>query len=80
MKVWIKILDLPELVGVFGERTFAFTFSGDTLNDLLQAMLTHYGPPLSQVLLNAEGRFNPAVQIIVKGKMCAQHLDRPIYL
>jgi hypothetical protein len=80
MKVWIKILDLPELVTVFGDRTFSFSFSGQTLNDLLRTLLAQYGSALSRVLLEADGRFNQAVQILVKGKLCAQDLDKPIPL
>ncbi|MBA4392882.1 MAG: hypothetical protein C0407_04950 [Desulfobacca sp.] len=80
MNVAIKVLDLPELIAVFGERTFSFTFSGETLNDLLQALLTRFGPTLSRVLFYAEGQFNKTIQIIIKGKLCAQHLDRPITL
>ena len=80
MNVWIKVLDLPELVSVFGERKIFFSFTGETLNDLLQALLTSYGPALSRILLDPEGRLNKAIQVIVNGKLCAQQTDSPICL
>jgi hypothetical protein len=80
MNVWIKVLDLPELHLIFGESRFSFTFSGETLNDLIQALLARFGPTLSLVLFDAEKQFNKAIQIIVKGKLCAQQMDRPIFL
>jgi hypothetical protein len=80
MKVWIKVLDLPELVSIFGEREFSFSFPGQTLDDLLRALLSHYGPTLSQVILDPEGGLNKAVQVFIKGHLCSRQMDRPIYL
>lgn len=80
MNVRIKVLDLPEVVSVFGERKFSFSFSGQTLQDLLQALFNHYGPCLSNIILDPEAGLNKAVQISIKGNLCAQQLDRPIYL
>jgi len=80
MKVWIKVLDLPELVSVFGERKFPFSFSGQTLQDLLRALLSHYGPTLSRVILDTEGGLNKAILVSIKGSLCSQQMDRPIYL
>ena len=80
MKVSIKVLDLPELVSVFGEREFPFSFSGQTLQDLLRALISHYGPTLSQVILDREGGLNKAVQVFIKGNLCSQQMDRPVYL
>lgn len=80
MKVWIKILDLPELVSVFGERKFAFSFLGETLQDLLRALLAHYGPALSRIILDHEGRLNKAIRVIVNGRLCAPRQDSPVFL
>jgi hypothetical protein len=80
VEVWIKVLDLPELVSVVGERGFSFSFSGATLKDLLQALERRYGNSFSKVILDSEGRLNPSIQILVQGQACAQPLDRPVLL
>jgi hypothetical protein len=75
MQVRIKILDLPELAKLFGRREFPFSFSGETLKDLLQALLARYGSALEGILLDSRGRWDPAIQIIVKGRLCAEAID-----
>jgi ThiS family len=80
MKVWIKILDLPELVSVFGERKFAFSFPGETLHDLCIALLAHYGPALSRIFLDPEGQLNKAIRVVVNGRLCAPGQDSRVFL
>ena len=75
MRVRIKILDLPELADLFGRREFPFSFSGETLKDLLQALVDRYGSALEEILLDSRGKWNPAIQIIVKGRLCAEAID-----
>ena len=75
MQVRIKVLDLPELADLFGRREFPFSFSGENLKDLLQALFDRYGSALEGILLDSRGRWNPAVQIIVKGRLCAEAID-----
>jgi hypothetical protein len=75
MQVRIKVLDLPELADLFGRREFHFSFSGENLKDLLQALFDRYGSALEGILLDSQGRWNPAVQIIVKGRLCAEAID-----
>jgi hypothetical protein len=74
-QVRIKILDLPELADLFGQRELSFSFSGETLKDLLQALFERYGLALERILLDSRGRWNPAVQIIVKGRLCAEAVE-----
>jgi hypothetical protein len=78
--VWIKVLDLPELVDLFGERGFPFSFSGATLKDLLQALERRYGNSFSKIILGSEGRLTPTIQILVQGRPCVQPLDSPVLL
>ncbi len=75
MQVRIKILDLPELAKLFSRREFPFSFSGETLKDLLQALLDRYGSALEGILLDSQGKWNPAIQIIVKGRLCAEAIN-----
>jgi hypothetical protein len=77
VEVWIKVLDLPELVDLFGARGFSFSFSGETLQEFLKALEVHYGSPFSRIVFDAEGRLNQALQILVQGKLCAQPLASP---
>jgi hypothetical protein len=69
MQVWFKVLDWPELIKVLGQREFAVTFPGETIGDLLQVLLSQYGPPLARLLLDPQGTMNKAVQFIVSGKL-----------
>jgi hypothetical protein len=80
MEVWVKVLDLPELVSVFGEKGFSFSFSGETLKELLEALEVHYGSPFSRIVFDSEGRLNQDLQILVQGKSCAQPLASPAVL
>jgi len=75
MQVRIKVLDLPELADLFGRREFHFSFSGENLKDLLQALFDRYGSALEGILLDSRGRWNPGVQIIIKGRLCAEAVD-----
>jgi hypothetical protein len=75
MQVRIKVLDLPELADLFGRRDFHFSFPGETLADLLQALFDRYGSALKGILLDSRGKWNPAVQIIIKGRLCAEAVD-----
>jgi len=75
MQVRIKVLDLPELADLFGRREFHFSFSGENLKDLLRALFDRYGSALEGILLDSRGNWNPTIQIIVKGKLCAEAID-----
>ena len=75
MQVRIKVLDLPELAALFGGREFPFSFPGETLQDLLQALWERFGSALAGILLDARGSWNPAVQIIVNGRLCGGAFD-----
>jgi hypothetical protein len=80
VEVWVKVLDLPELVSSFGSRGFSFRFSGETLKDLLQALEQRFGQSFSRIVFDSEGRLNPAIQILVRGQPCAQPLGSPVFL
>lgn len=79
MQVRIKVLDLPELAALFGRREFHFSFSGKNLKDLLKALFDRYGSALEGVLLDSRGKWDPAVQIIIKGRLCAEAAE-PVLL
>ena len=75
MRIRIKVLDLPELADLFGRREFPFSFSGENLKDLLCALFDRYGSALEGILLDSRGIWNQTIQIIVKGKLCAEAID-----
>ena len=79
MHLRIKILDLPELVEIFGQGAFSFSFSGKTVKELIQALVSRYGPALSKVMLDSEGNLNTAIQMVVEGQLCGQ-ATKPIFL
>lgn len=79
MKVWIKVLDIPELAACFGKRKFPFVFSGETLDDLLQAMKAHYGSVLSKILWDGQGKWDQSIQMIINGR-CYGVEGKPIFL
>jgi hypothetical protein len=71
MNVQIKVLDLPELAAIFGQSRFSFSFPGDDLAGLLQALAERYGEVLKNILLDSDGQGNPAIRLIVRGRLCA---------
>ena len=80
MKVFINVLDLLERVDVFGEKGFYFSFSWETLQDLLKALEQWYGCSFSKMIIDAQGRLNPAIQIIIQGQPCRHSLKNPVRL
>lgn len=79
MEVWIKCLDLPELVAVFGNREIAFAFKGRTLEDFFQALKIHYGPDFTRVLWDSQGKGDPSIQMIINGQFYGME-GRPMEL
>jgi hypothetical protein len=75
MRIRIKVLNLPELASVFGRRDFPFSFSRENLKDLLQALSEKYGSALDRILQDPGGQWNQSVQIIVRGRLCAQEIN-----
>ena len=59
MQVRIKVLDLPELTDLFGRRDFPFSFTGNSLEDFLQALFNRYGSALKGILLEFGRKVEP---------------------
>jgi hypothetical protein len=78
MKVFFKVLDWPELIAVLGKRELALSFPGETIGDLLEALLVQYGPPLARLLRDSQGKMNKTVQFIVSGKLSEQEYQSVI--
>ncbi len=79
VQVWIKVLDIPELAAVFGKREFPLVFSGETLDDCLQALKARYGPVLSRILWDGRGKWDQSIQVIINGR-CYGDEGKPILL
>jgi hypothetical protein len=75
MNVWIKVLDMPELAAAFGKREFSLEFSGETLDEFLQALKALYGP----VLWDGQGKWDQSIQMIINGRVYGIE-GRPIFL
>ena len=72
MKVNVKIL-LPMLAEVIGRKELEADFAGETVNDLIEHLVTRYGRKARQALCNEKGELAPIVQVLLNGKEWVPH-------
>jgi MoaD family protein len=67
MKVHLRIF-LPVLPKAIGHRELDVEFAGQTVNDLIEHLIARYGRKARQALYDAQGQWDPVVQILVNGE------------
>lgn len=72
MKVNLKIL-LPLLSEAIGRKELGVELAGETVNDLIEYLVTRYGRKAGQALYDKKGKLDPLVQILLNGKEWVTH-------
>ncbi len=67
MKVHLKIF-LPVLPEAIGRRELEVEFAGETVNDLIEHLVTRYGRKAKQALYDDKGKLDPVVQVLINGE------------
>ena len=62
--VTIEFLGLPNAAKLAGGKSFALSFAGGTIADLVRALVEQRGEPLGRFLLDGEGKLDLAFQVI----------------
>ena len=62
--VTIEFLGLPNAAKLAGGKSFALSFAGGTIADLVRALVEQRGEPLRRFLLDGEGKLDLAFQVI----------------
>ena len=68
MKVNLKILGLPTLSKVTGEKELDVNFEGKTVNDLIGYIVKRYGRKAEEALLDEEGKLDITIQVLLNGR------------
>ena len=79
MKVNLKIF-LPALPEAIGRKELEVQFAGETVNDLVQHLVTRYGRAAKQALYDETGKLDPVVQVLLNGQewITRDQLDRTL--
>lgn len=76
MRVNLKIL-LPTLPEVIGRKELEVVFVGETVNDLIDHLITRYGRKAKQALYDETGDVDLVIQVLLNGEkwITRDHLD-----
>jgi molybdopterin converting factor small subunit len=72
MKVNIQFF-LPGIKDAIGANEVQVVFSGTTLGELIDHLITEYGPMLRKALFDEHGNLDPLVQILHNGEQWVLH-------
>lgn len=67
MRVKIEIATFPKLSAFIGSKEFEMRIHGSSIHDLLDALISEYGPNIQEMLYAEGGEFDPMIQIIRNG-------------
>ena len=72
MKVNLKLF-LPVLPEVIGRKELEVEFAGETVNDLIEHLVTRYGRKARQALHDEKGKLDPVIQVLLNGEEWITH-------
>lgn len=72
MRVNLKLF-LPALSEVIGRKELTLEFAGETVDDLLEHLITHYGRKARQALCDERGQLDPVIQVLLNGEQWVTH-------
>jgi MoaD family protein len=67
MKVNLRIF-LPTVPEIIGRKELEVEFSGETINDLIDHLVTKYGKKVRHTLYDEEGKLDQLVQVLHNGE------------
>jgi molybdopterin converting factor small subunit len=68
MRIIVEFLGFPIVTDVIGKKKLELVAPGETLEDVINELITHYGEKVRDAFYNARGNFDPMIQIALNGK------------
>lgn len=68
MKITVEFLSLPNVVKIVGGKSLALDFRGETIDDLVKAIVDKYGQKLRRFLLDESGKLDMMFNVLLNKK------------
>jgi len=68
MRINVEFAGLPMVSDIVREKKLALDLSGDTVRDVIDELIKRYGKKVRQAFYDAQGNFDPMIQIALNGK------------
>ncbi len=68
MKINVEFLGLPMVSDVVGKKKLELVFSGETIKDVIDELIRHYGTKVRNAFYDSDGKFDVMIQIALNGK------------
>jgi len=68
MRIIVEFLGFPIVTDVIGKKKLELVAPGETLEDVINELITRYGEKVRDAFYNALGNFDPMIQIALNGK------------
>jgi molybdopterin converting factor small subunit len=68
MRIIVEFLGFPIVTDVIGKKKLELVAPGETLEDVINELITRYGEKVRDAFYNARGNFDPMIQIALNGK------------
>jgi molybdopterin converting factor small subunit len=63
MRIIVEFLGFPIVTDVIGKKKLELVAPGETLEDVINELITRYGEKVRDAFYNARGNFDPMIQI-----------------
>jgi len=68
MKINVEFLGLPMVSDIVREKKLELEIFGETVRDAIDELIKRYGKKVGQAFYDAQGNFDPMIQIALNGK------------
>jgi molybdopterin converting factor small subunit len=68
MKINVEFLGLPMISEVLGKKKLELDITGNTVNDVIEELISSYGNKVKDFFYDKEGNFDVMIQITLNGK------------
>jgi len=68
MKISVEFLGFPTVSDVVGKKNLELDISGQTVKDVIDELINHYGRKVRDAFFDAQGNFDLMIQIVHNGK------------
>jgi molybdopterin converting factor small subunit len=68
MKIIVEFLGFPIVTDVIGKKKLELVVPGETVEDVINELITRYGEKVRNAFYDARGNFDPMIQIALNGK------------
>ena len=68
MRITVEFLGFPIVTDVIGKKKLEFVAPGGTVKDVINELMTRHGEKVRDAFYDAQGNFDPMIQIALNGK------------